>query len=88
MFNWVLNIPVYISLDNKDNSSQLKAGKYFRKKNFILDFWQGSEYASEVSRLVLMFSWWTLVSTGKCQMEIKIPLGQVFMETYHADKRT
>ena len=35
-----------------------------------------------------MFSLWTLIGTGKCEMKIKIPLGQISMETNHADKRT
>ena len=50
-------------------------------KSFILVIWYGSEYASEVSPFVLMFCLWTLIWTGKCQVEIKIPLGQISTET-------
>ena len=86
MFDWVLNTHLYIMVQIKTIVSIRKPLSIFAK-SFILDVWQGFEYISKVSRFVLRFSLWTLICTSKCQMEIKIPLWQISIETNHADVR-
>ena len=56
-------------------------------ESFIFDVWQGSEYTSEVPRFVLVISLWSLIWTGKWQMEIKVPLGKISIDTNDADKK-
>ena len=57
-------------------------------KSFLLDAWQSSEYASDLSVFVLTLFGGTYILTGKCQIEIKSFFRQISMETNQADKRT